>query len=1621
MEWAIKQSSLCRIEKREVLGTIDNLVSEEIIRAFSEYRAFPFFPDRSVVDQLRAGAPPESLAHIYIHIKNDIFNTISGGEETVRNRLMNNARLSSRVVNALTLVHIALKELENEDLLKRRFVLIKERAEHFTLYTISETSSVLSHVGQGPPGKETPSIYLGLNIFDTIYFERKKGGVKLFDAFKSLLTVEERAIETGFLHTEPIPRSIFSSLNNLLEEIIRVAKLAEVKYVAVPVPKKVKRFTPRDRKTFIEMLNARLPESELDFNQPVNIAAIKSLERIAKRYKKSDDLESMREVIRLLVAASGHDVHEVRNRANIILERVLAPKEFDAPIAKEFTTIIVGTTHRLKFNLSKGKSHYFLRVYRNTSRNTFTLEKDLNFTDKDLTYDEKNGIFFVDLTLDSPGHYDYLVFKKKKHIDEWLLLEGCSGRINVIPDIRGHIILEIFPDIHGHTRAYWKDPAGHTGLVYNEHGEVIRIGRFSDISAHLEDLKKRYKITELYLLGIQKRGSNREDWAKEATSPSPFSPISLTEIEPSLGGEEEFLQLVKEAHALDIKIIVDIIPHLNRGSKALGDEYIVRCYDDRGNLVPRAATDGQYGNWNDGKLLNYRKFEVWEWISSSISTLIEKFDIDGIRFDSAHAVPIMMKKNNYPFFYGTKRSSEEMLEGTIIVNDKEDEHFITTGYYDSACRDTIAVPFHYYIMLGIERKLKELNKNYFLFIAECYWGRERYLARTGIIPYNSALFKICENIFQGKTDVREIYHLYDNYYPQALPPGTELLGILGNHDERRALNTFGARGLRAAIGLTVFMSNIIMDYEGSAEGQGWKVFLDNIYVNWNQFEYQVHKGLEDFYEETYSFHRNKRGKGYLIWTNNPMVAAVMKFCGEEIWIGIFNFTERNQGVELQFDNPSLPIDDDSFYRVVDPVYSPVTGHYNYYTGKELKVSRLHTIVPYTERVKFLTLERVADPGKEYLLFLKDSFLRFCKASDDQEIRSSFFFNEIVSHSKSFEDMVVYLGTNLIPNLWDGQRDFLKLGLKRAFFHMAKNGIQSGKTLLNFIDLLCKQEQTIIREIGTYLKECNRLGPVVFLSAEAEPFSKSGGLANVVYELPRELVALGEEVYVITPMYRQGEEKLVEKMRNAVKKYGIKYTGKNVKFYIMNNEYEVGVHYGKVDGINFYLLDHHEFFDGLYWGYTAEEKLRRRIAFARACAELIVSFNIMPLFIFVNDAFAGLFNGIIKADPYYFNKPNYRNATYIHLLHNVGWQYFDSYYRYERGFDHFYLFNLPDWQAPSFMDPVHPDRINCMAAGVRFADRVITVSPSYAKQIEFASDGLEKILHNVTGINNAIARDFAERTKMRFKESHFVETYYPAFLERLKHSSKLREKIGDRYPEILRGMDYPEKIKDEDRKNLLIRMRNKLLLQFQRGFDIDPDRILFSMIHRISEQKGFQLLLEASEGIFKYLGLQGIIGGSVAWGDQKASEIVKGLLQLQNYYPRNVSVNIGFQDIAIPLLCSDVFLMPSMYEPGGISQLEAFSLGCFVVARATGGLRDTVKPLQLNGKEIEGNGVLFSDYTPKAFYDALERFIKLFTRLDEISIQRARKKIEKMVYYWDSSARVYIDTIYGIREMIRVFG
>jgi hypothetical protein len=524
-------STLCRFRITDEHLISDKIVKHEIGRAFDENRCFEFYLDPDIIRGLRGSDPAELYRERFIDMRNRAFDAVSKTDQTVRGRLSSDIRLSSRLIAGFVFTHQAVAQGDFDSITTRRFVILKELPGIPTIFYISKETAAISHVGQGPPWAEIPTLYLGLKTFDAMTAGQKKGERELFKAFKLLLMIEERAIQTGYNHSVVYPPDVSISLNYLVDEVIRNTQQFEIEEVPeIAVEKRVRKFSEASRAKYLRELDARYHGDPLNFHPERNREAISSLERLARRYKAAGDEASLREIVRLLVASSGHDIHDVRNRANIILERIFAPKEFDAPLATRFINVSTGSTYRFDFEIPGApQTGYILRLYRNQAAGRLFLERDIVFQEIPLVHDSGEK-YTAEHRFDEYGHYDFVVFAKKRKYSTWINLPGLSGRVNVIPDVRGEIILEIFTDIHGHTRAYWHDKDGHPGLVYNEHGQVIRLGQFSDITAHMEDIKKNYNVTALYLLGVQKRGRNRVDWSESASSPSPFSPMSLVEI-----------------------------------------------------------------------------------------------------------------------------------------------------------------------------------------------------------------------------------------------------------------------------------------------------------------------------------------------------------------------------------------------------------------------------------------------------------------------------------------------------------------------------------------------------------------------------------------------------------------------------------------------------------------------------------------------------------------------------------------------------------------------------------------------------------------------------------------------------------------------------------------------------------------------------------------------------------------------------------------------------------------------------------------------------------------------------------------------------------------------------------
>ena len=502
----------------------DAAVEAAVQRAFREQRAFAFAPRPAW-----QGGDAGERQRLAVAVRAEAVAAAAPDSPAARERLQRDARLMQRLGNAVRLTHdllIANEGGSHAASAPRRVVLIRELPGAAFLFEQGD-AAVLARVGQGPVGDRVPTIYLGLRLFDQVAAEQDGGSAAARDGLRVVLRLEQRAIETGYSHVEAVD----ARQRAALETFHRVLREPALGFVPpdqeLPPPRRPVRVTATRRQAFLRRLNARRADSPLDF--AICTAAMRSLERLAQRAKRHGDADTRREVMRLLVAAAGHDLHEVRNHANLLLERMLAPKEFGAPLARTFANVTRGAAHRFSFDLPR-RGRYLLRIYRGDHHHRYPGEADIRYHELELPRPASGAPAAAEYRFDHLGHYDYCV--ARGHASgrrEWLKDAESSGRINVMPDLRGELALQIFPDIHGHTRAWWGD-GEHPGLVYNEHGEVIRLGTFADIAAHLPHIQRRYGFSIVYLLGVQKRGSNRGDWSSHATSASPFSPESLLEM-----------------------------------------------------------------------------------------------------------------------------------------------------------------------------------------------------------------------------------------------------------------------------------------------------------------------------------------------------------------------------------------------------------------------------------------------------------------------------------------------------------------------------------------------------------------------------------------------------------------------------------------------------------------------------------------------------------------------------------------------------------------------------------------------------------------------------------------------------------------------------------------------------------------------------------------------------------------------------------------------------------------------------------------------------------------------------------------------------------------------------------
>lgn len=489
-----------------------------------------------------------------------------------------------------------------------------------------------------------------------------------------------------------------------------------------------------------------------------------------------------------------------------------------------------------------------------------------------------------------------------------------------------------------------------------------------------------------------------------------------------------------------------------------------------------------------------------------------------------------------------------------------------------------------------------------------------------------------------------------------------------------------------------------------------------------------------------------------------------------------------------------------------------------------------------------------------------------------------------------------------------------------------------------------------------MAETNKKMQIVFASAECAPFVKTGGLGDVAGSLPAALVRAGAEVIVMVPKYATIKDEYKAQMEHFS------------DFYVSlgwRNEY-CGLEKLEHDGVTYMFIDNERYFARDYpYGFFDDGE--RFAFFSKAITE---SLQHLPSgfecdILHCNDWQTALAPVFLRE--FYQGLPLYERVKTVFSIHNVAFQgqFSDTVMEDILGVAH----------IPAAASQLRCDAcsINYMLGALRYADAITTVSPTYANEIQTPEfgEGLDGVLRErsyaLQGILNGIdVAGFDPATDKRIAANYTVE----------------------------------------DRSGKAV---CKAKLQEELGLEVRDDRPLMVMVTRLTRQKGMDLVMYALDRILSG-GVQVAVLGT---GDRDYED---GLRYFQDKYPGTMAARIEFDPALSQRMyaAADMFLMPSKFEPCGLSQIIAMRYGTLPIVRETGGLKDTVIPY--NEFTGEGTGFSFSNFNGDEMGDAVFRAARLFWDNREAWNQLVTQAMSQD-FSWTRSADKYLDLYFFMHPEI----
>lgn len=471
--------------------------------------------------------------------------------------------------------------------------------------------------------------------------------------------------------------------------------------------------------------------------------------------------------------------------------------------------------------------------------------------------------------------------------------------------------------------------------------------------------------------------------------------------------------------------------------------------------------------------------------------------------------------------------------------------------------------------------------------------------------------------------------------------------------------------------------------------------------------------------------------------------------------------------------------------------------------------------------------------------------------------------------------------------------------------------------------------------------------ILFVASESVPFIKTGGLADVVGSLPKNFDREEFDVRVMLPKFAcmrdEWKEKLVYKTHFYMD-------------YNWQNRY-VGILETELDGVTFYFIDNEYYFNGPK-PYTDDGlwDIERFAFFSKAALSALPSIGFRPDVIHCHDWQTGLVP--VYLDNFRFAEEFYRGIKTVMTIHNLKFQGVWSTKKVQE------ITGLPQYYfAPDKLE-AYKDA-NLLKGGIVYADRVTTVSKTYAEEIKHPFygerlDGLMNARSNcLSGIVNGIDYDeYNPATDIWLAANYDISNFR-------------KEKV-----------------------------KNKVELQKELGLEVDPKMMMIGVVSRLTDQKGFDLIAYVMDELCQDC-IQLVVLGT---GDEKYENMFRHFAWK---YRNKVSANIFYSDPMSKKIYGscDAFLMPSLFEPCGLSQLMSLRFGTLPIVRETGGLKDTVEPY--NEFEKTGTGFSFANYNA-------HEMLATVRYAEQIYYDKKRdwnKMVERAMsadFSWKTSAKQYED-------------